>query len=336
MGVGPHISTGMTNTPEPVRGPELDRRITAQAETNHGLVRRIDMRTLQTNARMERWRVDRGSLVLVVPGVWRVAGAPVTWEQQLTAGLEWLGPVAVVSGLAVAALSGYDGFPPGPVEFTVPRSARWRAGPFIVHTTVKLELIDRAMVRGYPVTSAARTIIDLAGRDITAARLADAIDSATRGGLVTAAFLSTRMAALRPGRPRGIRRLDELVLDAGGHSYLERRFLRLVRESGLPRPRCQVVHRRDGKTVARVDFDFVPSTVVVEVSGRRGHVSDSDRDKDTRRRNELQRQGRRVLEFTTAHVLDDPEYVVRTLRENLEEAGELTAARGVVASTAGR
>ncbi|MDP2291191.1 MAG: hypothetical protein Q8M22_08360 [Actinomycetota bacterium] len=80
--------------------------------------------------------------------------------------------------------------------------------------------------------------------------------------------------------------LSELLLDAGGDSYLERRFLRLVRFAGFPRPHCQVVMKSHGQRVARVDFTFPGSMIVVEVSGRLGHVSDRDRQRDARRRNQ--------------------------------------------------
>ena len=53
--------------------------------------------------------------------------------------------------------------------------------------------------------------------------------------------------------------------------------------------------------------------VVLEVSGRLGHTSDRDRQRDARRRNALQEQGWKVIEFTTADLLDDPEYVLTTL-----------------------
>ena len=82
-------------------------------------------------------------------------------------------------------------------------------------------------------------------------------------------------------------------------------------------PTCQVVYRRDGKTLARVDFDFGPKPVVVEVSGRRGHASDAERAKDARRRNELQALGLVVLEFTADDVRLRPAYVVETLRRHL-------------------
>lgn len=294
----------------------FEQQIATASATSHGLVTRADAAAAGTGRQVRR-RVANEDWIAVAPGVWRLAGVPTTWELELHAGLAWLGPAAVVCGTAAAALHGFDGFLPGPVEFLVPRAHRWRCGPLAVRTTDRLELIDRAHARELPVTSAARTIIDLAGRDVSGHQLAAAIDSAARSGLISIASLTARMAALRRRRPAGIRRLDELMLDAGGHSYLERRFLRLLREHGMPRPRTQVVYRRDGATVARVDFDVPDRDVVIEVSGGRGHSSDADRRRDARRRNELQRQGKKVIEFTTADVLDDPDYVVRTLREHL-------------------
>ena len=107
------------------------------------------------------------------------------------------------------------------------------------------------------------------------------------------------------------------LLDSGGESYLERRFLRLLRVNGLPRPECQVVFRRGGTTAARVDFRFPGRSVVVEVSGRLGHTSDRDLQRHARRRNALVHAGWQVLEFTTADVIDTPDYVLATLTSAL-------------------
>ncbi len=119
------------------------------------------------------------------------------------------------------------------------------------------------------------------------------------------------MTELAPGRP-GIRLLREILLDSGGESFLERRFLELVRNAHLPKPTCQVVHVASGR-VMRVDFEFQSTNVVVEVTGRLGHTSDRDRQKDARRRNALQHLGKEVIEFTTVDVLSAPDYVLSTL-----------------------
>jgi hypothetical protein len=141
--------------------------------------------------------------------------------------------------------------------------------------------------------------VDAAGLDaafgVAPALLGDAMDSAIRDGHSSPTFLARRLAELRGPGHHGVRTIDRLTLDIGGHTQLERRFLHLMRVNGLPRPTCQVIHRRDGLTLARVDFEFVPFPVVMEVSGRRGHVTETDRLCDARRRNELQEAGMKVI-----------------------------------------
>lgn len=102
---------------------------------------------------------------------------------------------------------------------------------------------------------------------------------------------------------------------------LERRFLALTREAGLPRPTTQVIHRRDGQTFARVDFLFEPYGLVVEVSGRKGHSSPAERARDAQRRNELQDVGRKVFEYTWEDVTRRPAFVARSLAARLHDAG---------------
>ncbi len=123
-----------------------------------------------------------------------------------------------------------------------------------------------------------------------------------------------------PGR-WGAPRLDRLLIDAGGHTLLERRFLKLMRTAGLPRPTTQLVHRVNGRTYARVDFCFEGQSIVVEVSGRKGHSSPSERARDAQRRNELQDAGRRVYEFTYEQVFNDGAHVQCAMRERLTRAG---------------
>lgn len=247
--------------------------------------------------------------------VLRIVGAPSTWEQQLMAGLLGLGDSAVVSRRAAAALHGFDGFPSRAVEFTIPRAARGERSCWTVHTTNRLDPIDRAAVGPFACTSAARTVVDLA-RTEALRDLERVIDSAVRDGLASPTFLRRRLTDLRGSGCNGVRLLDELLVDAGSHSPLERAFLALVRRAGLPRPQCQRVYRRDGVTVARVDFSFEPVPLLVEVGGRHGHSSDAERAKDARRRNELQALGFVVLEFTYVDVHERPGYVLAMLRRH--------------------
>lgn len=165
--------------------------------------------------------------------------------------------------------------------------ARIESHSAVVHTATVVGHADLVTVSALRCTSATRTIIDLAHAGTPPARLEAAIDSAIRLGLSSPVVIERRLDELRgPGR-WGARHLDRLLVDIGGESLLERRFLQLVREAGLPRPSTQVVQRHDGRHVARVDFLFEAAGVVVEVTGRLGHSSPADRDRDAQRRNEL-------------------------------------------------
>jgi len=267
--------------------------------------------------------VDRDVLRRTAAGVYVVNGSEPTWHQRLSVGLLSLGDQAWVSFEAAAALHRFDRALREPVDFTVLRELRNRAKacPYRVHTTVTMPPIDVVHVDGFPCTSASRNVLDLALGRAPTIRLEAAIDSAIRRGLSSPTALSERLASLRgPGR-WGVRRIDQLLPDTGGHTMLERRFLELVRLAGLPRPRTQVIHRKDGKHVARVDFLFDPFGVVIEVSGRLGHTSDAERARDAQRRNELQDLGRKVYEYTWADVKERPGYVEQTLTVRLHDAG---------------
>ena len=77
---------------------------------------------------------------------------------------------------------------------------------------------------------------------------------------------------------------------------------------------------RDGRHIARVDFDFEPSPVIAEVGGRRGYMSADERRRQEHRRNELQLVGKVVYFFTTEDVAESPGYVTSTMRAALRDA----------------
>jgi very-short-patch-repair endonuclease len=296
---------------------DLIDRITGLAKQQHGLVRLEQLPT--RDHRRVRHLDDRGIVERVATGVYRLSGSPVSWVQSLQAGIWALGKGAVVSHASAARLHRFDRFEDSPaLEFTVARGHRERGVarlPVIVHSTTIPLNGDRRHVGGLPVTSPARTILDLARAGAPSHMLEAAIDSALRLRLTTVGHLVDRVERVKGPARRGVARLDELLVTSGGHSVLERRFLQLVRRSGLTMPQPQVVHRDDGRHVARVDFLFPEQDLVVEVSGGRGHSTAPDRARDARRRNELQRMGRTVLEFTYEDVTARDAYVIRTLKQ---------------------
>lgn len=286
-------------------------------ERHHGVIDRERLARFGVGrGEIARW-VAAGRLERCAPRVWRLVGSTATWEQQLQAGLLSLGPRAAVSHAAAAAWLGLDRWAPGPVEFIVPRGSRLAAVPGIVHSARGIGAADIITVRGMRTTAATRTVIDLAEAGAESDRLAAAIDSAVRLGLSAPVVITRRLDAVGRAGRRGIKALDALLADAGGHTMLERELLRLVRGAGLPRPATQAIFRDGDRTLARVDFLFEREQLVVEVSGRLGHSSPTERARDAQRRNELQDLGFDVYEFTWEQVTRCPNQVLTQLRSRL-------------------
>ncbi|HEX6658446.1 MAG TPA: type IV toxin-antitoxin system AbiEi family antitoxin domain-containing protein [Ilumatobacter sp.] len=263
------------------RWPQIAELLDAQ----HGLVSAAQLRELKLSRHtLARWVQER-RLVKCGPGVMRLVGARVTWEQQLMCGLLSLGDSAAVSHGAAARLHGFDRSATDDVEFLVGRAKRNSRLEGTVHSSALIGKLDIVTVDGFRTTSATRTILDLANIQVHPDRLRAAIDSAVRLQLSAPEAIRRRLEDIRRRGRTGVRMIDELLLDAGGHTMLEREFLRLMREAGLPRPQTQVVFRDGKRTMARVDFRYAEWRNVVEVSGRIGHSSPAERARDEQRRN---------------------------------------------------
>ncbi len=290
----------------------IDEQLIELAHRKHHLIDRKDIASVMTSGQWCRL-LDHGLWLSVAPGIWRHRATVVDWRLQARAGFLALGNESALYGRTAAAWWDAGNLEITEVELVVPRTRRSCSMPFRVHTTSVWTSGDLQLKDGVRLTSATRTVIDLAAGATTAKEIEAVIDSAVQRRLTSFPTLTKRAMELCGRGFPGTERLRGLLLDSGGDSYLERRFLELVRTAGLPRPTCQVVHRLDGERIARVDFQFPDTKIIVEVSGRLGHVSDTDRQSDARRRNGLQQTGHIVLEFTTADVLDEQSYVIDTL-----------------------
>lgn len=301
---------------------ELWRRIVDAAERQHGVISESQLDELGVSARRRRQFVDGARLIKTAPRVWMIAGSAVTWEQRLHRGLLSLGPRSWVSDEAAAFLHGLDRSRAEQVEFLVWRSAKDPVLGETVHSTRRWTPSDAVEIGGFRVTSATRTIFDLANHGAHDDRVAAAIDSAVRFGLSSPEAIRRRLESIRTRGMAGVRAVERLLEHAGGHTMLERRFLEVVAAAGLPTPELQVEFRdpHDDHFVARVDFYFRSRNVVVEVTGVVGHSSPEERARDAQRRNELQELGVRVFEFTWEDVTKRTWYVVSQLRRLLTAA----------------
>jgi hypothetical protein len=248
--------------------------LTDIAAGQEGLLSVDNLTEAGITTQQRRWQIDCGRLEPVAPRVYRIAGSPDTHRQRLRIGLLSLGERSWVSFEAAAALHGLDRSVHDAVEFTIERDQRRPALGWPVHRTKFIGKLDTVEVDGFRTFSATRTVLDLALARSPRRRVEAAFDSAVRTGLSHPTVLEQRLSTLRGSGRWGVGLIERILPDSGGHSPLERSFLRLAREAQVPRPKLQAVQRNaSGKFLARVDFMFEDQLLVVEVTGRLGHVS---------------------------------------------------------------
>ena len=284
--------------------PPPDHAIAALAARQHGVVERRQLLALGFTRAAIETRVRTGRLHRIHRSVYAVGHARLTRNGRFTAAALACGDGAVISHRSAAAL--WDLTREAPVNVDVTRVANGgRARPGItIHRTRRLPDHERAQVDGIPVTSVARTLLDLT--DVVS--IDRPVAQADRLGLLDVHAIH-RAVDDNPGR-RGTKRLlqaiDTPILT---RSELENRFLALVRTAGLPQPRV------NAKVAGlEVDFHWPDHHLVVETDGLAFHRSRTAQERDREREAVLARAGLRTHRFTHRHVVGDPRGVEDTLR----------------------
>jgi predicted transcriptional regulator of viral defense system len=200
--LGPFLSVVLfklttMNVPQeqPVSSVSPDQAIARHASSQHGVFTWDQAVACGLSPEMVRRRIAAGRWERLSKGIYRLGGAPATWRQGLLATCFAAGPDAVASHLAAAAL---HRLPAGRtrLEITVPKGRRFRREDVVAHETTLLPAVDVESVDGIPVTTPARTVVDLAAV-LAPAGVEDNLDAAISSGLVA--------------RPRAQWRLDELA-----------------------------------------------------------------------------------------------------------------------------
>jgi hypothetical protein len=306
------FDAGMTNT---------ERRIAALSTGQLGAFNRAQATDAGLSNRQLRSRVKSGSLVQSGPNSFRVAGAPSTLQSQLVELVLDIGDPVWVYGPTAAALRGFKGYPlRRPFHVLIDAERNVRRNGAVIHRSELVDPIDREELDGVPITSPARTLIDLA-RQASPAQLEAAIEQAIADRLVSEDHLHRRIGALRSkgryGVPLLLSVLERREITRGGDSWLEREYLSLLHRAGIQRPETQVVLARAGDHTIRVDCWFADTNVVVELLGYRFHRTKSQMSHDAARHNALLSAGKLVYQFTYEQVTTKPDMVVEQTRAAL-------------------
>ena len=279
-----------------------ERRLATNATGQLGTFTRTQARDAGLSDRQLRSRVQSGFLDKIGARTYRSPLTPTSARGDLTALLLDIGDPCWASGPTAAAVHGYDGFRfARPFHVTVLRGRHIERTGAKVHTTTELPLIDRAVVDGVPVLSGARTVIELP-RWATPQQVTVAYDCGLRDGKYNEDLFHRRFVALRSkgrhGTPVILDMLAGLDVIKGGHSWLEREYLRMTAAAGLPRPLTQQVLTRASDRLVRVDCTYPGTNVVVELLGYRFHRTTAQMTRDAERFNALVLDGFAPYQFT--------------------------------------
>ena len=269
----------------------MDAVVARIAARQHSLISREQALAAGMSDRMIHTRVASGRWMPVGRGVYRLAGAPVTWKQRALAACLIAGTGAVVSHRSAAVLWGVSGFRPGPLEITVPPGRSGRNALARVHRSP----VDGVRVEGIPATRPSRTIVDLA-RVVSGDVLEEAVDD----------VLCRRLCRLDELPARGA--LREVLAAWDGHGLAEgvaeMRVVRALLAAGLPAPARQYEIWHNGVLVARVDLAYPAFRLAMELDGFRWHAGRRRFRSDRLRRNRVEAAGWRLLEAAPEDVDD--------------------------------
>ena len=180
----------------------MNRDIDAIGGKQLGLITTAQFRSAGVTNRQIGCQKRRGGVERIRHGVYRLAGAPTTWNQALLAACLGAGKGAVVSHTTAAALWGFrhSDRQCGVLHVTAPHQLRL---PGVTGHTIALGPGDATLRHSVPVTTAERTIIDIAGA-LSLHQLGEVLDDALRRRLVDLERLRRLVAA---AAARGGRRL---------------------------------------------------------------------------------------------------------------------------------
>jgi hypothetical protein len=288
---------------------EIDRQIAALAARQDGVVRHEQLRELGLTQRVIQRRRDAGRLIDLHRKVYAVGHDRLSTTGRRLGAVWAYGPKAALSHRSAAAAWNLRGGGNDRLDVTLAaRSGSERAGTRLHLTTRALEVTRLDLL---PITTPARTILDLAG--VLAPRQ---VEAALKQADVLELFDLKALRAVAAAHPRhpGRKVLAGLLDEAARRgltltlSELEIRFRALCDAHRLPHP---AVNARP--LGFRVDFLWTAARLVVETDGWGSHRTRAAFEEDRARDQALAVAGYRTVRFTHRQLVDGPDAVAATL-----------------------
>ena len=293
--------------------PPAGHRIAELASSQHGVVSAAQLRELGISRSGIGRRVQAGLLHPLHRGVYFVGHPNQSVRARYLAGVLALGEGARLSYRSAAEVWGLRANAAGRVEVSVPRH---RPGPpgITVHRTRLLAPQDFTVLDGIPVTSVARTLLDLSAV-VRPMDLPPAIDRAERRGLFDLDAIVDVLA--RANGRRGARALRQAIatyMPSTQKSELERGFKRLLEEHpDIPRPAFNALV--DGETgTHEVDAYWAHHRLAVQLDSFEFHRTRRDQERDAASDADLELADHRVLRLTWGEATLHRERTLKRLR----------------------
>lgn len=293
----------------------IDRVIAENAPSQHALITLEQLRRAGVTDDQIESRLSSGRLLRIRPRVYRVPGAPPTFEQAVLAAALTVGPDAVASHASAAALWGLPFAVQDALELTTSRSHWIRLAGVRSHRTTTFLRCEHTVRKHIPTTTVARTLVDLSSR-LSVSQLGRMTDDALRKGTLRLDDLRRCVAGLAPARGRRPKRIEAVLARRlpgyePGDSALEMRFVRALLAAGLPEL-VQQYRVRIGARRYRLDLAYPDEKLAIELDGWETHRMRSAFDEDRARANDLVVAGWHVLRFTSSMTNEQAVSTVRS------------------------
>lgn len=303
----------MSGASPPSRAPAM--RICSELGTDfHGAVRTNRLLAAGLTAAQIKQLVRAGALHRRHHGVYIVGHLALAPLAREAAAVLACGPGAVISHWSAAHLLGLVEPRPSVVEVTVIGGRCRRQEGLRAHQLAALAPSDIKRQQRIPLTSAARTIVDLAA-EASGVRLERLIAEARAKRLVRDGEIEAALD--RAGNQKGVARLRAILKSEAGRSMTrsetERRCRRLLKAAGLPQPTTN--QRVAG---CEVDFCWPRHRVVLEVDTITFHGHPRAFEWDRRKTLTLEDAGYHVIRVTRRQLEEEPLWVIAHIARALE------------------
>jgi predicted transcriptional regulator of viral defense system/very-short-patch-repair endonuclease len=297
------------------RTEQLDRRgLAVTATRQHGVVSIRQLESAGFGRSTVTDEVAAGRLHRVHRGVYAVGHMRLGWHGYCLAAVLANAPGAVASHFSAGWLWGLRrNRPSGKFHLTAP-TRRHSKQQFVLHHAVLADE-DRDLVEGIPVTSLARTQLDLAA-EVSLERVLKMLGRSEDAELLDLRALESVLERCgnHPGRGTLRSALDVYEPDlAITRSELERRFRELCRQAGLPSPAMNFVVEGYELDAYWPDRRFAVELDVYETHGNRASF-----EADRVRQEELLLVGIETIRVTGPRLAREPATVIEAVRTLLE------------------